>query len=105
MSDNAKLAVEIHRSAALPVNYQTEDYLDINAARRDLAKICSNINSVITVADDDDSGFHMIPVRNIVGIQVREVEPELERIKAAERQKAEMREAGARMGRKHLPND
>lgn len=102
MSDNALLFVTVFRSGSTSVSYKTVDFLDINHARRELAKTITNSNSSLIVADEDEAGFHMIPVRNITGIKVREADPEAERVRAEERQRAELRKQGELRGTRHL---
>lgn len=98
---NAVLNITIFRTAGLPVKYTTMDHEDINVARREFHKILSN-NQNITIGDADDAGFLLIPARAITGIQVREDDPEEERRKAEEKQRAELRSVPVQ---RRLPSD
>lgn len=98
---NAILDITIHRSNSSPVTYRTSDYEDINHARREYQKMIAGTQSLI-IADSDDAGFQLIPVRNITGIKVREVYPDEERKKAEEKQRAELKQVPVQ---RRLPND
>lgn len=98
---NAVLNITITRTAGMPVKYQTVDHLDINAARREFQKILVG-NQNIVIGDSDEAGFLLIPARAIIGIQVRENDPEEERRKAEERQSAELKRVPMQ---RRLPND